>query len=84
VDQGNLTVYNVQDFGATGNGSTDDTADIQKALNAVPAATPLIPSGAIVYFPRGNYLISQPLIRQQSNTRCVGEGINATTITLSA
>lgn len=38
-------VYNVKDYGAVGNGSTDDTVAIQAALNAVPI------TGGVVYFP---------------------------------
>lgn len=45
-------VYSVQRFGATGNGSTDDTAAIQAALNS---------DNKRVYFPTGTYKISAPL-----------------------
>jgi hypothetical protein len=45
-------------YGATGNGITDDTAAIQAAINA--AIGPGSPK-ANVYFPSGTYLISQPL-----------------------
>jgi hypothetical protein len=38
----------VKDFGAVGNGSTNDTAAIQAAIN----------SGSTVYFPDGTYLVS--------------------------
>lgn len=41
-------VINVKDFGATGNGTTDDTAAIQAAITAAPA-------GAAIYFPKGSY-----------------------------
>lgn len=44
-------IINVQTFGAYGDGVTDDTAAIQAAINACPAA------GA-VYFPAGTYLVS--------------------------
>ncbi len=40
----------VLDFGAKGDGQTDDTAAFQKALNAAGQA-----AGGIVYAPRGNY-----------------------------
>jgi len=39
---------NVLDFGATGDGVTDDTAAIQAAINSLPA-------GGVVYFPLGVY-----------------------------
>ncbi len=45
-------VYNVRAYGATGNGSTDDTAAIQAAQ---AAAGP-----GCVYFPPGTYLVGSP------------------------
>src|SRR5262245_54473423 len=42
-------------YGAKGNGSTDDTAAIQKALNAAPA-------GGLVVFPVGNYRVTAELV----------------------
>lgn len=50
--------YNVKDdaYGATGNGSTDDTAAIQLAINAAQSA-----GGGIVVFPEGTYKISSEL-----------------------
>ena len=39
---------NVKDFGARGNGSTDDTAAIQAAVN----------QGGTIYFPPGNYVLT--------------------------
>ncbi len=43
-------VFNVRDFGARGDGQTDDTAAFQKALDAAGAA-----GGGTVFAPRGNY-----------------------------
>jgi hypothetical protein len=45
---------NVKDFGAQGDGATDDTAAIQAALAACPM-------GGIVYLPAGAYRTSAPL-----------------------
>lgn len=42
-----------QPYSATGNGSTDDTAAIQAAINAVFAA-----GGGTIYFPPGNYRVT--------------------------
>ncbi|NUT20839.1 MAG: carbohydrate-binding protein [Hamadaea sp.] len=42
--------YNVKNYGATGNGSTNDSAAIQKAVDAAAAA-----GGGIVQFPSGTY-----------------------------
>lgn len=43
--------WNVRDYGAVGDGKTDDTAAFQKALDAAGQA-----DGGIVRAPRGNYL----------------------------
>ena len=43
---------NVKDYGATGDGTTDDTTSIQAAINAVT-------SGGVVYFPSGTYRIAR-------------------------
>lgn len=48
-----VTVYNVRDFGAAGDGKTDDTAAFQKALDAAGKA-----GGGIVQAPRGNYFFA--------------------------
>ena len=42
--------YSVADFGAKGDGKTDDTAAFQKALDTAGKA-----GGGVVYAPRGNY-----------------------------
>lgn len=47
----------VRDFGAVGDGSADDTAAIQAALDATLTA-----SGGALYFPRGTYNISAKLV----------------------
>ena len=48
--------YSVRDFGARGDGRTDDTAAFQRALDAAAAA-----KGGIVFAPRGNYRIAGTL-----------------------
>jgi len=48
---------NVRDFGATGDSQTDDTAALQKALDAAGAA-----GGGIVWAPRGNYRVAGHLV----------------------
>lgn len=47
-------VVNVLDYGAIGDGVTDDTAAIQAALNAAEGGKG--GTGATVFFPEGNYL----------------------------
>lgn len=48
-------VQNVRNYGAVGNGVTDDTAAINAAITALST------NGGEVYFPPGNYLISSTL-----------------------
>jgi hypothetical protein len=82
---GNLTVINVTDspYNADNSGANDTSDAINAALAAVPVGTGTnVAAGAIVYFPRGTYLINKPLRRQVSFTRCVGEGKKATVILL--
>jgi len=57
-----------QNFGAVGDGSTDDTAAINAALAAIPA------TGGVVYLPVGRYKITSPLLIQQEATMLVGQG----------
>ena len=44
--------FNVMNYGATGNGSTDDTEAVQAAIKAAE------PAGGTVYFPVGHYLVT--------------------------
>ena len=48
--------FHVKDFGATGDGSTDDTATVLKALKKAASN-----GGGIVYFPQGSYGITENL-----------------------
>lgn len=50
-------VFNVKAYGATGNGSTDDTAAFQAALSAAVSST----EGATVIVPSGIYVVSSTL-----------------------
>ena len=65
----------VKDFGAVGDGVTDDTSAIQSALDAVS-------SGGEVFVPAGTYLISSPL-EISSYTRFYGVGENSRIKTVS-
>lgn len=62
----------VMDFGATGDGTTNDTAAIQAAIDA--------DNGGLVYFPRGAYYITSPLIID-GYVSLLGAGMNAVVIT---
>jgi hypothetical protein len=65
-------VFNIKDFGATGDGTTDDGPAIQAALNASNAA-----GGGVVYIPPGRYRRADTIGSQwtiYSNTSLVGDG----------
>src|SRR5258705_2535398 len=49
----NPDLYSVREYGAVGDGKTDDTVAFQKALDAAKQA-----GGGVVYAPRGNYFFS--------------------------
>jgi hypothetical protein len=50
------SVFNAKDYGATGNGSSDDAPAIRKAINAAFGA-----GGGIVYLPTGTYRMASCL-----------------------
>lgn len=63
-------VFDVRkDFGATGNGVTDDTDAIQAAIDA----------GGLVFAPAGKYLVNKPLVLH-SGMQFVGAGKGITTM----
>lgn len=55
---------NVLDYGAAGDGTTDDTSAIQSALN----------TGKTVYFPDGTYKITSPLTVSSATRKIYGNG----------
>lgn len=69
----------VRDFGAKGDGLTDDTAAIQRALDRPLGAAEAVVVGAAnfrhrsVYFPAGNYLVSSTILIP-AYTKIYGEG----------
>lgn len=70
-------VLNVKDYGATGNGSTDDGTALLAAITAGQAAA----NGALIYFPPGNYVTSQRLNVTAPNIVLQGAGTSLSTIT---
>jgi hypothetical protein len=66
VTVGTVSGISVTSYGATGNGSTDDKASIQNAINACP-------SGGTILFPAGTYKISGAL-SIKANCSYLGQG----------
>lgn len=71
-------VFNVQDYGAKPDGTTLDTAAIQKALDACGEA-----GGGIVEFPAGIYL-SQPIVLRDKTTVKLDPGATLQAVTNQA
>lgn len=61
--RGSAPVVNIADFGAIGDGVTDDTEAIQTAINSVKGSAQVPPFTTLgtVFFPKGDYLLSAPL-----------------------
>jgi hypothetical protein len=72
VPVGTAEVWNVHDFGAVGDGSTDDAAAIQAAIDAAAAA-----GGGTVYLPAGRFAVSQTLQVTSSHLTMRGEGTSS-------
>lgn len=63
--------FSVLFYGATGNGTTDDTAAVQAAITAAQT------QGGTVYFPAGKYLLKgtgTQLLLVSSQVRLLGDG----------
>ena len=67
------------DYGATGNGSDDDTTAIQAALDFGKAN-----SGSTVYFPSGTYKVTFLTLANASNMKILGNGIGQIKIETTA
>lgn len=68
-------VVNVKDYGATGDGTTDDTAAFNNAIAAINAGAP-----PCLYMPAGNYLISGNTTTITVGCSIIGAGLSATAI----
>lgn len=66
--------YNVKDYGAVGDGVTDDTAAINTAVNLANT------TGGIVFFPRGQYYVTDTIRLTRHGTGILGENSAGTYI----
>ena len=69
-------LISVKDFGAVGDGSTDDTTAIKNAIEAGDGVN-------IVYFPAGTYIVKEPIIIP-SNSYIKGAGAASTSIKMDS
>lgn len=73
----------VKDFGAVGDGATDDTAAINRALYQLYCVLPSVQSRRSLFFPAGTYVVSDT-IKIPAYATLYGEGIDNTAIVLSS
>ncbi|WP_263974683.1 M10 family metallopeptidase C-terminal domain-containing protein [Pseudomonas sp. Marseille-Q5115] len=76
-------VFDVHDYGAKGDGSTDDTQAIQKAIDAAAAV-----GGGKVYVPSGTWVVSDSdgsgnALAVKSNVTLTGDGAGDTVLKLA-
>src|SRR4051812_30991243 len=75
VEADGLPSISVIDYGAKGDGTTDDSDAVLRAVDALP------PSGGVVLFPHGPYLLRKPI---PTNARPAivfrGEGMKESTL----
>jgi hypothetical protein len=69
-------MVSVKDFGATGDGATDDTVAIQAAFNSA--------NGKALFFPSGTYLCSNQITSTGVSVIVQGQGVNATRVVFNA
>ncbi|KAL2125928.1 hypothetical protein VTI74DRAFT_2221 [Chaetomium olivicolor] len=87
-DDPNYKVFrNVRDYGAKGDGATDDTEAINKAISdgnrCGEGCTSQTTTPALVYFPPGTYVVSKPVIPYYY-TQLVGDAISPPTLKAAA
>src|SRR5262249_17284297 len=63
-------IANVKEYGAKGDGTTDDTEAIQAAIQA----------GQVILFPPGTYMITGDLVINKPNVTLLGLGMGVSTI----
>ena len=66
-------IYNVKDYGAIGNNSTDDRTAIQSLIDTLESGL-----GGTIFFPQGTYAVSSPgLTINRYNINMVGTGFDS-------
>lgn len=70
--------FDVKDFGAMGNGTTDDSIAINSAISAINAE-----GGGVLYFDKGTYLISTSIL-MKSNITLLGIPNRTTILTATS
>ena len=78
---------NVKDYGAVGDGITDDSAAIQEAMTYLLNQTQIagVPGGLVLFFPSGSYRVEQTLSYADNDyafvkMRILGEGMHQSVI----
>ena len=76
----NAQMYNIRTFGAKGDGVSDDTKYILKALDQIKIDNS---KNAVLYIPIGQYLVSKSIDLEQ-NISVIGEDSNSSIILVNA
>ena len=74
----NVKIYNVRDYGATGDGVTDDTAAFSEVADLINN------NGGVLYAPAGSYIISDTVRLEHVGSSLIGDNQQATYIIQSA
>lgn len=77
---GSAGVFDVSAYGATGDGRTDDSDAVGKAIDAAHGFA----GGGAVFFPPGTFMVRRALVLQGNGVRFVGSGQNATKVRAAA
>lgn len=72
LESADIIYYNVKNYGAKGDGVTDDTTAVLQAVARANA------TGGIVYFPRGIYYITSTIVFSRYGTGVMGENAQGT------
>lgn len=70
----NMKIFNVRDYGAVGDGVTNDTAALQAAVSDLNV------NGGVLYFPRGSYNLHGTLRITAEKVMIAGVGVHASYI----